>query len=294
MVVFVLWVALVWLTVVSCVISITSVMGWKSEDNNDDDDGNLVMFSIDSAGEKSSKLEERKETERVSEWVRVRGRKENEGHLKWTVLPNWEMKSDDAMGDDNQGREQTRDRERVRENTRRRKKNVVYTIGDDEKTSSTTKRCCVCWSNLHMRIRCVDGCVEMCRETCTYAFQLVDREPPRERFVSFSMRRANEEKLSTQNQNIGRSKKKRIYFYCCWCCWDSPLAYRTMTVMMALSCTYIYTHLKGLLQWKEEKQTSNEDDNGRGLVFVRTNWISWINTWKGIDMKNVSMYVWQY
>lgn len=23
-------------------------------------------------------------------------------HLKWTVFPNWEMKSDDAIGDDNQ------------------------------------------------------------------------------------------------------------------------------------------------------------------------------------------------
>ena len=109
-----------------------------------------------------------------SEWERERerARKENEGHLKWTVLPNWEMKSDDAMGDDNQGRE------RKREYETKKKRNVVYTIGDDEKTTTEKKkkRCCVCWSNLHMRIRCVGGCVEMCRETCTYAFQLVDRE----------------------------------------------------------------------------------------------------------------------
>jgi hypothetical protein len=51
-------------------------------DSRGDDDENLVMFWL---------IVWKKERSKRSKWMT---------HLKWTVLPNWEMKSNDAKGDD--------------------------------------------------------------------------------------------------------------------------------------------------------------------------------------------------
>ena len=41
----------------------------------------------------------------------------------------------------------------------------------------------------------------------------------------------------------------------------------------------VRAHFKRLLMANEEKQTTMPD-RGKNVVFVRTNWISWINTWR--------------
>jgi hypothetical protein len=85
-------------------------------------------------------------------------------------------------------REKDWERDRERERKNKRWKNVVYTIGDDEKN----KRCCVCWSNLHMCVRCVDVYI------CAYSFQLVDEKHTKE---------GEKQIFSSIKKNITRTKK---------------------------------------------------------------------------------------
>ena len=116
----------------------------------DDDDENLVMFWLIV---RKKEKEIRKKRKQVSDTLEV-----NSSFLveKWRVM----MWRERRQLEENE-RERGRDAKRKRE----RKKEICCLYNW---RWGKNKRCCVCWSNLHMCIRCVDVHVYVC------TFQLVD------------------------------------------------------------------------------------------------------------------------